>query len=63
MFSGLPCTCFRPSTKIFSGKPDIGGLLLNDTRGFFAKRSVLRLTAECLEKLHEGVPPAMIEKT
>ena len=30
-------------------------------RGFFANRCVLRFTAEGLEMLMEGVPPAMIE--
>ena len=33
------------------------------SRGFFANRCVLRFTAEGLEMLMEGVPPAMIENT
>ena len=37
--------------------------VVNDSRGFFANRCVLRFTAEGLEMLMEGVPPAMIENT
>src|ERR1700751_3747144 len=36
-------------------------IVVNDSRGFFANRCVLRYTAEGLEGLMEGVPPAMIE--
>jgi 3-hydroxyacyl-CoA dehydrogenase / enoyl-CoA hydratase / 3-hydroxybutyryl-CoA epimerase len=36
-------------------------IVVNDSRGFFANRCVLRFTAEGLEMLLEGVPPAMIE--
>jgi 3-hydroxyacyl-CoA dehydrogenase / enoyl-CoA hydratase / 3-hydroxybutyryl-CoA epimerase len=36
-------------------------IVVNDSRGFFANRCVLRFTAEGLEMLMEGVPPAMIE--
>ncbi|UTD26657.1 3-hydroxyacyl-CoA dehydrogenase NAD-binding domain-containing protein [Bradyrhizobium sp. WD16] len=38
-------------------------IVVNDSRGFFANRCVLRFTAEGLEMLMEGVPPAMIETT
>ncbi|MET0708979.1 MAG: 3-hydroxyacyl-CoA dehydrogenase NAD-binding domain-containing protein, partial [Tardiphaga sp.] len=38
-------------------------IVVNDSRGFFANRCVLRFTAEGLEMLLEGVPPAMIETT
>ncbi|MGA2055927.1 MAG: 3-hydroxyacyl-CoA dehydrogenase NAD-binding domain-containing protein [Bradyrhizobium sp.] len=38
-------------------------IIVNDSRGFFANRCVLRFTAEGLEMLMEGVPPAMIENT
>src|SRR6201746_2007065 len=38
-------------------------IVVNDPRGFFANRCVLRFTAEGLEMLMEGVPPAMIENT
>ena len=38
-------------------------IVVNDFRGFFANRCVLRFTAEGLEMLLEGVPPAMIENT
>jgi 3-hydroxyacyl-CoA dehydrogenase/enoyl-CoA hydratase/3-hydroxybutyryl-CoA epimerase len=38
-------------------------IVVNDSRGFFANRCVLRFTAEGLEMLMEGVPPAMIENT
>src|SRR3984957_5056495 len=38
-------------------------IVVNDSRGFFAHRCVLRFTAEGLEMLMEGVPPAMIENT
>ncbi|HVV39738.1 MAG TPA: FAD-dependent oxidoreductase, partial [Nitrobacter sp.] len=38
-------------------------ILVNDSRGFFANRCVLRFTAEGLEMFAEGVPPAMIENT
>src|ERR1700751_920218 len=38
-------------------------IVVNDSRGFFANRCVLRYTAEGLEGLMEGVPPAMIENT
>jgi 3-hydroxyacyl-CoA dehydrogenase / enoyl-CoA hydratase / 3-hydroxybutyryl-CoA epimerase len=38
-------------------------IVVNDSRGFFANRCVLRFTAEGLEMLLEGVPPAMIENT
>ncbi len=38
-------------------------IVVNDFRGFFANRCVLRFTAEGLEMLMEGVPPAMIENT
>ncbi|WLA83271.1 3-hydroxyacyl-CoA dehydrogenase NAD-binding domain-containing protein [Bradyrhizobium elkanii] len=36
-------------------------IVVNDSRGFFANRCVMRFTAEGLEMLMEGVPPAMIE--
>jgi 3-hydroxyacyl-CoA dehydrogenase/enoyl-CoA hydratase/3-hydroxybutyryl-CoA epimerase len=36
-------------------------IVVNDARGFFANRCVLRFTAEGLEMFMEGVPPAMIE--
>ena len=36
-------------------------IVVNDSRGFYANRCVLRFTAEGLEMLMEGVPPAMIE--
>ncbi|MBB5049459.1 3-hydroxyacyl-CoA dehydrogenase/enoyl-CoA hydratase/3-hydroxybutyryl-CoA epimerase [Rhodopseudomonas rhenobacensis] len=36
-------------------------IVVNDSRGFFANRCVLRFTAEGLEMLMEGIPPAMIE--
>ncbi len=36
-------------------------IVVNDSRGFFANRCVPRFTAEGLEMLMEGVPPAMIE--
>jgi 3-hydroxyacyl-CoA dehydrogenase/enoyl-CoA hydratase/3-hydroxybutyryl-CoA epimerase len=36
-------------------------IVVNDSRGFFANRSVLRYIAEGYEMLLEGVPPAMIE--
>jgi 3-hydroxyacyl-CoA dehydrogenase/enoyl-CoA hydratase/3-hydroxybutyryl-CoA epimerase len=38
-------------------------IVVNDSRGFFANRCVLRFTAEGLEMFLEGVPPAMIENT
>ena len=38
-------------------------IVVNDSRGFFANRCVLRFTAEGMEMLMEGVPPAMIENT
>jgi 3-hydroxyacyl-CoA dehydrogenase / enoyl-CoA hydratase / 3-hydroxybutyryl-CoA epimerase len=38
-------------------------IVVNDSRGLFANRCVLRFTAEGLEMLMEGVPPAMIENT
>src|ERR1700753_850529 len=38
-------------------------IVVNDSRGFFATRCVLRFTADGLEMLMEGVPPAMIENT
>jgi 3-hydroxyacyl-CoA dehydrogenase/enoyl-CoA hydratase/3-hydroxybutyryl-CoA epimerase len=38
-------------------------IVVNDSRGFFANRCVLRFTAEGVEMLMEGVPPAMIENT
>ena len=38
-------------------------IVVNDSRGFFANRCVLRFTAEGLDMLMEGVPPAMIENT
>jgi 3-hydroxyacyl-CoA dehydrogenase/enoyl-CoA hydratase/3-hydroxybutyryl-CoA epimerase len=38
-------------------------IVVNDTRGFYVNRCVLRFTAEGLEMLMEGVPPAMIENT
>src|SRR5690348_9041698 len=38
-------------------------IVVNDSRGFFANRCVLRFTAEGLEMLMEGIPPAMIENT
>ncbi len=38
-------------------------IVVNDSSGFFANRCVLRFTAEGLEMLMEGVPPAMIENT
>jgi 3-hydroxyacyl-CoA dehydrogenase/enoyl-CoA hydratase/3-hydroxybutyryl-CoA epimerase len=36
-------------------------IVVNDSRGFFANRCVLRYIAEGYEMLMEGVPPAMIE--
>ncbi len=52
---------FSPVEKmIVIGKTPI---VVNDSRGFFANRCVLRFTAEGLEMLMEGVPPAMIENT
>ncbi len=36
-------------------------IIVNDSRGFFANRCVLRFTAEGLEMLLEGVPAPMIE--
>src|SRR6478735_5174720 len=36
-------------------------IVVNDSRGFFANRCVLRFTAEGHKMLAEGVPPAMIE--
>src|ERR1700751_1433618 len=36
-------------------------IVVNDSRGFFANRCVLRFTAEGLEMFMEGVPPALIE--
>jgi 3-hydroxyacyl-CoA dehydrogenase / enoyl-CoA hydratase / 3-hydroxybutyryl-CoA epimerase len=38
-------------------------IVVNDSRGFFANRCVLRFTAEGLEMFMEGIPPAMIENT
>ena len=38
-------------------------IVVNDCRGFFANRCVLRYIAEGNEMLLEGVPPAMIENT
>ena len=38
-------------------------IVVNDSRGFFANRCVLRYIAEGNEMLLEGVPPAMIENT
>ena len=38
-------------------------IVVNDSRGFFANRCVLRFIAEGNEMLLEGVPPAMIENT
>jgi 3-hydroxyacyl-CoA dehydrogenase/enoyl-CoA hydratase/3-hydroxybutyryl-CoA epimerase len=38
-------------------------IVVNDSRGFFANRCVLRYIAEGYEMLLEGVPPAMIENT
>src|SRR5260370_14540453 len=38
-------------------------IVVNDSRGFFANRCVLRFIAEGLEMLMEVVPPAMIENT
>src|SRR4030081_3088704 len=35
-------------------------IVVNDSRGFFANRCVLRFTAEGLEMLMEGGPPAVI---
>ncbi|MGX1350622.1 3-hydroxyacyl-CoA dehydrogenase/enoyl-CoA hydratase/3-hydroxybutyryl-CoA epimerase [Bradyrhizobium elkanii] len=36
-------------------------IVVNDSRGFFANRCVLRYLSEGTEMLFEGVPPAMIE--
>ncbi len=36
-------------------------IVVNDTRGFFANRCVLRYMTEAYDMLVEGVPPAMIE--
>ncbi|MEH6717921.1 MAG: 3-hydroxyacyl-CoA dehydrogenase NAD-binding domain-containing protein [Aurantimonas endophytica] len=36
-------------------------IVVNDTRGFFANRCVLRYMSEAYDMLVEGVPPAMIE--
>ena len=36
-------------------------IVVNDTRGFFVNRCVLRYMAESYEMLIEGVPPTMIE--
>src|SRR6478735_3614436 len=38
-------------------------IVVNDSRGFFANRCVLRYITEGNEMLLEGVPPAMIENT
>src|SRR6185503_281831 len=38
-------------------------IVVNDSRGFFANRCVMRFIAEGNEMLLEGVPPAMIENT
>jgi len=38
-------------------------IVVNDSRGFFAYRCVMRYIAEGNEMLLEGVPPAMIENT
>lgn len=38
-------------------------IVVNDSRGFFANRCVLRYIGEGYEMLLEGVPPAMIENT
>ncbi|MGC2082579.1 MAG: 3-hydroxyacyl-CoA dehydrogenase NAD-binding domain-containing protein [Bradyrhizobium sp.] len=38
-------------------------IVVNDSRGFFANRCVMRYIAEGSEMLLEGVPPAMIENT
>ena len=38
-------------------------IVVNDSRGFFANRCVLRYIAEGNEMFLEGVPPAMIENT
>ncbi|HEX2367277.1 MAG TPA: 3-hydroxyacyl-CoA dehydrogenase NAD-binding domain-containing protein, partial [Bradyrhizobium sp.] len=38
-------------------------IVVNDSRGFFANRCVLRYISEGNEMLLEGVPPAMIENT
>ncbi|KJC57956.1 3-hydroxyacyl-CoA dehydrogenase [Bradyrhizobium sp. LTSPM299] len=38
-------------------------IVVNDSRGFFANRCVMRYIAEGNEMLLEGVPPAMIENT
>ncbi|MEZ5871620.1 MAG: 3-hydroxyacyl-CoA dehydrogenase NAD-binding domain-containing protein [Nitratireductor sp.] len=36
-------------------------IVVNDTRGFFVNRCVLRYMSEAYNMLIEGVPPAMIE--
>ena len=36
-------------------------IVVNDTRGFYVNRCVLRYMAEAFQMLIEGVPPAMIE--
>lgn len=36
-------------------------IVVNDTRGFFANRCVLRYMSEAYDMLVEGIPPAMIE--
>ncbi len=38
-------------------------IVVNDTRGFYVNRCVLRYMAEAFQMLIEGVPPAMIENT
>jgi 3-hydroxyacyl-CoA dehydrogenase/enoyl-CoA hydratase/3-hydroxybutyryl-CoA epimerase len=38
-------------------------IVVNDTRGFYVNRCVLRYMAEAYQMLIEGVPPAMIENT
>jgi len=38
-------------------------IVVNDSRGFFANRCVLRYISEGYEMFKEGVPPAMIENT
>ncbi len=38
-------------------------IVVNDTRGFYVNRCVLRYMAEAFQMLIEGVPPAMIENS
>ena len=43
------------------GRSEKTPIVVNDTRGFYVNRCVLRYMAEAFQMLIEGVPPAMIE--